>query len=118
MQAMLDTEYGTAARKAFQEHFGSDEPKAKKVIRTECVGVMCFRIGKYAPRCHQCGLSCRSPTPSSLDIITKPVKARCAESDRNTVYMYTVPRKLGAFVRYTSCILRCKIHVVYLTVSR
>ena len=34
-QAMLDTAYGTAARKAFQEHFGSDEPKAKKVIRTE-----------------------------------------------------------------------------------
>ena len=34
-QAMLDTAYGTAARKAFQEHFGSDKPKAKKVIRTE-----------------------------------------------------------------------------------
>ena len=31
MQAMLDTAYGTAARKAFQEHFGSDEPKAKRL---------------------------------------------------------------------------------------
>ena len=49
MQAMLDTEYGTAARKAFQEHFGSDEPKAKKVIRTECVGVMLFQNRKIRP---------------------------------------------------------------------